>query len=147
MHAWLAIQGRCNTADQLAKKNWPHTPICTLCQLQPETALHLFAQCQFTRLLWQMISQRFQVQISLPSGDDSSLEDWWSSSVRSLSKKERMKINCLFICTWWHVWKERHARIFEQRASALTEVSSLIREELRLWCTAGLVGAMWMPPD
>uniref|UniRef100_A0A453SA40 Reverse transcriptase zinc-binding domain-containing protein n=1 Tax=Aegilops tauschii subsp. strangulata TaxID=200361 RepID=A0A453SA40_AEGTS len=104
MHAWLAIQGRCNTADQLAKKNWPHTPTCTLCQLQPETALHLFAQCQYTRLLWQMILQRFHAQITPPRADEPSLEDWWYSSVRSLSKQERMKVNCLVICAWWHVW-------------------------------------------
>ena len=98
MHAWLAIQGRCNTADQLAKKNWPHTPICTLCQQHPETALHLFAQCQFSRSVWQQIIRRFNAQITPPSAMEPSLEDWWYRSVKSISLAGRRKINSLVIC-------------------------------------------------
>lgn len=42
--AWLAVQGKCLTADNLAKRGWPHNPLCPLCRLGwslPLTCSHL----------------------------------------------------------------------------------------------------------
>jgi hypothetical protein len=36
--AWLAVLGKCNTADTLAKKNRPHNAACVLCLSEPEPA-------------------------------------------------------------------------------------------------------------
>lgn len=147
MHAWLAIQGRCNTEDQLAKKGWPHNQTCALCLQQPETALHLYAQCSYSRTVWSLVFQKFDVQLNPPAATEPSLEDWWFHSVQQLPPRMRRKLNCLIICTWWQLWKERNARIFKHKASPPTAILCLINEELRLWSNAGLVGAMWLPPD
>ncbi|KAE8804077.1 hypothetical protein D1007_20040 [Hordeum vulgare] len=126
MHASLAIQGRCNTADQLAKKNWLHTPICTLCQQQPETALQLFGQCYFTRQVWLALTLRLNVQLTPPAADERNLESWWFRLANGISLLARRQVNSLVICTWWHIWKERNARIFKHKSATTLVVCSLI---------------------
>lgn len=39
---WVALKGRCLTADNLAKRNWPHDVICPLCQWENEDCHHSF---------------------------------------------------------------------------------------------------------
>lgn len=46
--SWLFVQGKCLTADNLAKRGWPHNPICQLCHLGWEDGLHLVSSCPFT---------------------------------------------------------------------------------------------------
>ncbi|KAJ1264986.1 hypothetical protein BS78_08G042700 [Paspalum vaginatum] len=46
---WLVIRNRVWTSDRLAKRGWPRDPVCPLCRHQPETALHLIADCRYSR--------------------------------------------------------------------------------------------------
>ena len=50
--AWLAYQNRLWTADRLEQRGWPNQKKCPLCRHTDESALHLFAQCRYTRRLW-----------------------------------------------------------------------------------------------
>ena len=47
LHAWLLLHDRCLTADNLAKRGWPCNPICSLCHIHPETAVHISAACSY----------------------------------------------------------------------------------------------------
>lgn len=50
---WLAVKGRCLTADNLQKRGWPHADICTLCTREQEDCLHLFVKCDYTAAVWR----------------------------------------------------------------------------------------------
>lgn len=49
---WLVVHKRCLTADNLARRGWPHNPICALCSSENESCSHLFVQCHFTLQVW-----------------------------------------------------------------------------------------------
>lgn len=55
--AWLAVQGRCRTADVLTRCGLPHNDSCALCLSSPETAAHLLAVCPMTMQLWCTVLQ------------------------------------------------------------------------------------------
>uniref|UniRef100_A0A453CR15 Reverse transcriptase zinc-binding domain-containing protein n=1 Tax=Aegilops tauschii subsp. strangulata TaxID=200361 RepID=A0A453CR15_AEGTS len=51
----LVYQGRCWTADRLARRGLPHAPLCLLCDQEPETMQHPLAGCSFSRQVWHEI--------------------------------------------------------------------------------------------
>ena len=75
--AWLAILGKCHTADCLMKKGWPHKAACVFCLSEPETALHLLASCPVIIRIWERIIATAQLPPAMvPTLDAVSLEDW-----------------------------------------------------------------------
>ncbi|XP_071678511.1 uncharacterized protein [Lolium perenne] len=80
LYAWLAVQGKCMTADVLAKKGCPHDPLCCLCRAEPETALHLLATCPFSLQVWDMVLDKAELPLTLAPGQATSLADWICSS-------------------------------------------------------------------
>lgn len=57
--AWLATHDRVQTAENLARKNWPRNPTCSLCYCQPETTKHLLTKCNFTEASWDQLRQSY----------------------------------------------------------------------------------------
>ncbi|WVZ59434.1 hypothetical protein U9M48_009577 [Paspalum notatum var. saurae] len=53
---WLAIQDRVWTSDRLARRGWPHNPVCVLCRLTQESGLHLFCECRFSKRIWAEVA-------------------------------------------------------------------------------------------
>jgi hypothetical protein len=88
--SWLAVQNRVWTADRLARRGWPHNPRCVLCASCPESGLHLFAECCFTRHIWADLSMWVAItEIHHSSWQHvGSVRQWWSnlatSTVRSV---------------------------------------------------------------
>jgi hypothetical protein len=64
--AWLAAKNCCLTSDNLQKRGWHCNPICQLCSLQPETALHLFAACSYSRQVWGLVLHKLDTTLPLP---------------------------------------------------------------------------------
>lgn len=52
---WLMVKGRCLTADNLAKRGWPHDPACPLCLTELEDCDHLLSKCSFTIRVWSLL--------------------------------------------------------------------------------------------
>lgn len=145
--AWLAVKGRCSTADILQKKNIQCNPICSLCHIHPETALHMLAQCSFARSIWRQVFSHHAVSCPVPSTSEPSLEGWWWKNFSAQASANATKLSSVVMCTWWRIWKERNSRIFNAKACNAPAVCVLIAEDLREWKRAGLKGAQWMPPD
>ena len=55
---WLLHRGVILTKDNLAKRNWNGSKLCSYCQ-NDETISHLFFNCQMACLLWRIISITF----------------------------------------------------------------------------------------
>ncbi|WVZ54435.1 hypothetical protein U9M48_005227 [Paspalum notatum var. saurae] len=54
--SWLAIQNRIWTSDRLHARGWDNAGQCPLCRRAPESGIHLFAECRFTRCIWKELS-------------------------------------------------------------------------------------------
>ena len=145
--AWLAIQGRCSTADILQKKGIACNPICQLCHLHQETALHMLGQCPFSRDVWRQIFTRNGICSRIPSPTEHSLESWWLEITQQQNEANARKTSCVIIASWWRLWKERNSRIFWATAASSFKVCDFITDDIREWNKAGLKGAQWMPPD
>ena len=145
--AWLAIQGRCSTADILLKKHIQCNPICSLCHIHPESALHMLGQCSYSISIWTVIFGRFAVTSRLPTMTEPSLERWWWEAISKETKANATKISSVLMCTWWRIWKERNNRIFNAKACNAPKICDLISEDLHEWKRARLKGALWIPRD
>lgn len=128
--AWLVIHDRVLTADNLAKKNWPHNEHCTMCYCQFETTAHLLIRCNYTEAVWSTIA----AQLNLPNFTHmSSLEgpiDWVSKLEQAESKQARkMNLGNLFFF-WWNIWKERNRRIFEEIEKSVPQLANQILDDI-----------------
>ena len=137
---WLEIQGRCLTADNLAKHGWPHNSTCLLCQQtpEPETAMHILASCPFTQGLWLRVLDLLMMPSDMaPLPTDDTLLGWMTRTSGRLRKDAKKTWRSISALIWWSLWKERNARVFSQQASTIGQVLSNIQEEAKIWIDAG----------
>jgi hypothetical protein len=87
--AWLAIQGKAPTTDNLLKKNWPCDPECSLCFCMMETNEHLLTECNFTEAVWDKVVEDLPVHQSLIPFNKGSISNWLEAAARVGSKKKR----------------------------------------------------------
>ena len=81
--AWLILQNRVWSSDRLARRGWPHNTSCALCRQTMETALHLLADCRFTRRIWESIALWIQEPLLKPSN--------WKIANSALYRESRRK--------------------------------------------------------
>lgn len=99
--AWLAMHGKAPTADNLEKKNWPHTPQCALCFCQQEINNHLFMQCNFTEATWDKVANALQLPPDCRAYHPHGVASWISNITKGRNKQEkRSLLGCLFTF-WW----------------------------------------------
>ena len=55
LFAWILIQNKLLTANNLARRGWPHQTSCSLCQGPIEPKIHLCLQCPFALDIWNQI--------------------------------------------------------------------------------------------
>ena len=126
--------------DRLAKRGLQHTPICPLCDQQPEDGEHLLVRCVYARELWFLVLQKLGLPQLTPTSDASTAQ-WWTQLARRISdKKKRKEINGLIILTARSIWLERNSRVFDQCASTTSAVFNRIEQEFALWRMAGICG-------
>jgi len=112
--AWLCVQSKILTADKLMSRQWPCNPICSLCNQEQETAVHLVLHCSFARQVWEKMEEWTQQLVRLPE-NGIEIVDWWQKELMQLPKKTRkLKAAMMMYCAW-NLWKERNRRVFEQK--------------------------------
>lgn len=137
--SWLAVLGKCLTADNLIKRNWPCNPICPLCRIKQEDAVHLLANCSFVKAVWMLVLNYCRLPATLcpPVSDVASLTTWWTAATETVPQQHRHAWSSVVQLVWWTVWKERNARIFRQHASSHHEVFYRFKDDLSAWVLAG----------
>lgn len=136
---WLVVHGHCLTADNLARRGWPHCPSCPLCSTEHESCTHLFVHCRFTQQVWHRLRLWSGSNFPIPGSIFRGTEDWWLEARKRAPKNLRRDFDTFAVLVHWRIWKERNARIFQQDPSPATRVFELIVEDLRSWRAAGSV--------
>lgn len=130
--AWILLQRKILTANNLARRNWPHDPICKLCNGTPETPTHLCKNCPYTAQVWDQLIIWFGLQ-GLPAIiGQSSIYNWWKKCRCQVDRAHKTSFDGLVIHFWWNIWKERNRRTFQQITKPPLDVAYLIREEVQL---------------
>jgi len=104
----------------------------------PETALHLMADCRFTRRVWSLIASwtaqpTLHPQLWRPS--ENTLQ-WWSNIITSehVPWKAILSLSLLAI---WEIWCERNARVLRRHETSAPGLFSKIKNEAAAWALAG----------
>ena len=63
---------------------------------------------------------------------DLTIEAWWT--MMALKDKAMASVTMLIS---WTIWKERNARVFNNKSAPPTVLLDIIKSEARLWVTAG----------
>nr|XP_040244102.1 uncharacterized protein LOC109755903 [Aegilops tauschii subsp. strangulata] len=137
---WLAFQGRCWTADRLARRGLAHAPLCLLCDQEPETMEHLLAGCPFSRQAWHEILSWYRITDTPLLDSASDFRDWFSSAVQSAPTVLRHGHASLIILTAWRICKARNACVFNGAAPSIPLLVNDIKEDARGWAAAGAKG-------
>jgi hypothetical protein len=130
---WLVVHKRCLTADNLARRGWPHDPTCPLCQSAGEDCTHLFVHCRFSHQVWCRVQAWSGAIFPVPS------KLWWLAARKRAPKNLRRDFDTVVILVHWRIWKERNARIFQQKSSTVDQVFELIIEDIGSWRAAGCI--------
>ena len=136
--AWLILQNRVWTADRLARRGWPHSPICPLCRIQQETTHHLVAQCRYTKRIWSLVAiwtSQPSIQPSEWPPTETALQWWMNMTTRTEATWKGTCSMALLII--WEIWKERNRRIFNHQEMAAPSLLAKIKEEAGTWILAG----------
>ncbi|KAJ9680550.1 hypothetical protein PVL29_019769 [Vitis rotundifolia] len=114
---WLVAHKKVNTNDllQLRRPYKALSPdICKLCMKHGETVDHLFLHCSLTMGLWHRLFQSAKMDWVSPR----SISDMLSSNFNDFGSSKRGIVLWQNACIalMWVVWRERNARIFEDKA-------------------------------
>jgi hypothetical protein len=131
-HAWLALRGRCWTAERRLRKGLPSHTLCPLCSAANKTLDHLSLQCPFAIAIWTGVLQHARIDI-LPPVADSTLTSWWPTTVERLPSAASKTANSAIMFTLRSIWLERNARVFEDVYTTAPRVLALIRAEWDMW--------------
>ena len=149
--AWLLLQNRLWCADRLMQRRWPNCYFCPLCVRNLETAMHLFFECPYAKLMWMTIATWRNCAALNPRGwlHCHSVEHVWDKITTDTSPTHREGMRSLLILGCWELWKERNRRVFRDKPSNLRYLLNLVQEEAKAWAHAGakkLRRMIWEPP-
>lgn len=132
---WLALLERINTKKKLVHlKIIPREEInCPLCNSWPEEVSHLFLQCPVATELWAWWWEIWNIKWVWPSSLNLAFEQW---SFPTSSKFFKKIWTASFLVIVWSLWKERNARVFNQKSCSLMEICNLILVRICWWLKA-----------
>jgi zinc-binding in reverse transcriptase len=107
--AWLLLQNKIFTIDNLIKRGWMLPNMCYLCRRQQETAQHLFTNCEYTQRVRNMAISDFSASI----GISQTLIDGNYEEV--LLQGHDKKCKRLQMTIYFVIWKEKCSRIFREK--------------------------------
>ena len=131
---WLVVHKKVNTNDLLQLKR-PYKAlnpdICKLCMKKAESTGHLFLHCSLTMGLWHKLFQLAKTDWVSPR----SIFDMLSINYNGfgLFKRGIVLWQVASIALIWVVWRERNARIFEDKT----------RNSEYLWGSIHLLASLW----
>uniref|UniRef100_A0A0E0DLD5 Uncharacterized protein n=1 Tax=Oryza meridionalis TaxID=40149 RepID=A0A0E0DLD5_9ORYZ len=78
------------------------------------------------------------IDFPLPGQIDCNITDWWIEARRCFRTGYRKIFDSVFMLNCWLIWKERNARIFDQKMCSPDQLVEDIKEEIMVWKTAAV---------
>lgn len=138
--SWTIAHGRVSTADVLQKKRpnlFISPSMCVLCRNDEETMDHLFLHCKVARVLWSNLFSVGGLNWVAPRKAVSLLHITFKGL--GGSKRGKCLWNCAILATWWVLWIERNARIFDDRFGGVADMWERISFLASLWASVAPV--------
>ncbi|KAM0921177.1 hypothetical protein ACQ4PT_007069 [Festuca glaucescens] len=135
---WLALRGRCWSADRMARHGLTCHLTCPLCGIEDETLNHILLQCRYARAIWFRFLQRRQWEHLAPLAD-SAIVDWWPDAEQRLQAKDRKSFNSMVLLVSRSIWLQRNARVFDRDDMPAHTLLELVDSEWLAWqrCRCG----------
>ncbi|PKU76096.1 hypothetical protein MA16_Dca011464 [Dendrobium catenatum] len=126
--SWFAFMNGLKTADALAMRGIPATPICVFCKAENETKNHLFFECDFTFNILKHCLPRMNYMLLRPN-----LWQVYFDMEASESDLNRKSFGFLLISAIvYYTWRARNDRIFGNNIECLTTITSKIKKAVYL---------------
>ncbi|CAI9261358.1 unnamed protein product [Lactuca saligna] len=126
---WLAIQERLMTQDRMRFWDKNKNLKCVFCNLQPDSHNHLFFECSYSSLVWNMVKDKVGI-ISNSQGWETLIKEFQvllkGKSIQDFISKIALAATVYFI------WRERNCRLFRNGNSEERKIALNIFEEIRL---------------
>lgn len=101
---WQVCTNSLPTTDLLRLKQVPVPPLCQMCNIENESAYHLFAQCELARLCWERMG-------GVTYRNCNSLHEWVETNFNHLNEIARNQ----FVMVCWKLWDARNEKVWNQR--------------------------------
>ncbi|KAJ3676152.1 hypothetical protein LUZ60_003564 [Juncus effusus] len=129
LFAWLLLHNKALTAENLAKRRWPHNERCVMCNLYFEDRNHLFIGCSFARWYWRAALGHFRITANL----EIPFDNLWLHHRTLLSKEEAKNWDILWVAGLWTIWLERNRRIFSSTSRSPDALLRWAAKEVASW--------------
>ena len=132
--AWQAALRKVNTSDLLQVRR-PFQQLspswCVMCKSSNESLGHLLIHCPFVYSIWSNFRREFNLISVFPvSWFDLLIVKWYLIGDK---KKSKVLWRCICMAVLWCVWKERNARIFEDKEENEEKVWLRVKSLASLW--------------
>uniref|UniRef100_K3YLJ7 Uncharacterized protein n=1 Tax=Setaria italica TaxID=4555 RepID=K3YLJ7_SETIT len=85
-------------------------------------------------LRWDLLSE----VVLQPELEDSFFEDWWARVSDIADGQVQKGLDSIIILVAWSVWNQHNRCVFDGLQPDVNSVLSSIRDDMHLWCIAGL---------
>lgn len=131
---WLIMWKRLNTRDRLRKIGLHEEAECPLCGKSPETADHLFVQCDYVQACRLELSH--SLRITPVVHDLQSLCDWLQKPVAGRFRNQ--VIQSAFVALHYNVWMQRNSAVWNKCISLPHVVAKRIKSDIFMRITSVL---------
>ncbi|XP_074282830.1 uncharacterized protein LOC141607377 [Silene latifolia] len=141
---WLIVQGRLMTRDKLFKFGITTDQACAICFSQNENHQHLFSDCTYSTLCWDLLNE--WLGLSIPK---TRVVDWYITwRCPSLMKKQI--VGAAIVALWYHIWHARNIARIEARVLAPRYILRQVKQDIQGRCqerkwTLKLTKLPWEP--
>nr|XP_043633586.1 uncharacterized protein LOC122604784 [Erigeron canadensis] len=108
---WLAMRGRLNTQDKLAKWYPENEFECVFCKNQSDSVCHLFFYCEYSSWIWKEVKKK--VKGSDIPNEWEKIVTWFINS-KCPNKVWNVVQRLVFAASVYWIWRERNSRIFKK---------------------------------
>jgi len=137
---WLALLGKLNTKDMLAKKQIipQESNLCTFCSLNGETCDHLLANWSVVWQVWCNIGIGLGLRQMQQQQTFRQWYEWWLAQAKVIKNRGRKKMFLVsFFAITWSIWNKRNLMVFQNQEFEHHSFCHTVKWKVALWLKEG----------
>ncbi|XP_038990693.1 uncharacterized protein LOC120113695 [Hibiscus syriacus] len=127
--SWMAILDRLSTKDRLIRFGLTMDADCVVCGTGLESRDHLFADCPFSREVWNAVLSSCGFRSVMLNWDDRL--NWLIDNLRGNSLRVRI-LKLAWTAFLYYIWEERNYRSFRGLSRSVDCIVNRIRESVKI---------------